>query len=469
LATVTEAPPQTGHPKGFYFIFAGELAERASFYGMKAVLTMYLVHVFLYQKSDASSLVHLYVAGCYFAPLIGGLLADRVLNKYWTIVGFSVPYILGQFLVGLSMEYVMFGALCLLALGSGIIKPNISTLMGLTYDQQRPGNDQLRTAAFGYFYMAINMGSFLSTLACPALRNYFAEINDAGDPKSPESARLGYLIAFMFPAILMTLALGLFAAGKKFYATEELGFRKVHQPSTLPEDSLESKIKIVTQLSGLFLLVMFFWAIFDQHSSTWIFFAKDYLDLKINTPFGQLMLSPDQIQAANPFLIVIFVPIMNFIYKRLALAGFKIRPTDKMILGFLMTALAMAIHSFAGYAATQPDGSIAPVSILWQIGAFLAITIAEILISVTGLELAFTAAPKSMKGFVTSLWLSVVGIANLAINTSVTRLYPGDGPTLNGSIATPMNYFNILTGAMLIVTGAFVVVAYFFNKSQKKV
>src|SRR4029077_1860976 len=125
----------TTHPRGFWFIFFGELAERCSFYGMRVLLTMYLVTVFHYSKHDAFMVMHLYMAGCYFAPLIGGVIADRYLGKYWTIVAFSIPYVIGQCIVGLSNEFLMYGALLLLALGSGVIKPNISTLMGMTYDQ----------------------------------------------------------------------------------------------------------------------------------------------------------------------------------------------------------------------------------------------------------------------------------------------------------------------------------------------
>ncbi|WP_143393107.1 MFS transporter [Fimbriiglobus ruber] len=247
------APTTTGqgHPTGFWFIFSGELAERASFYGMRAILTMYLIQVFAYGEDKAGSLVHLYVAACYFAPIIGGLIADQLLNKYWTIVAFSIPYICGQFIVGLSNEYLMFGALALLALGSGVIKPNISTLMGLTYDQQRPGNDALRTKAFGLFYMAINIGSFLSTLICPALRNSFGQF----DPETKQLANpeKGYLVAFLFPACLMVVALTFFAFGKKFYAREELGVRKWGKVSAAvnPEE-FKKNLKSVGQIVCLF-------------------------------------------------------------------------------------------------------------------------------------------------------------------------------------------------------------------------
>ena len=162
--------------------------------------------------------MHLYVAACYFTPLLGGLLADRFLNKYWTIVAFAVPYVLGQFLVGLSDQYLMFGALGLLAFGSGVIKPNISTLMGLTFDQQRPGQAGLRNFAFTMFYVAINIGSAVSTLVCPELRDHYGKVDPStGIPADPQA---GYFAAFLFPAVLMACALVFFALGKPFYARE---------------------------------------------------------------------------------------------------------------------------------------------------------------------------------------------------------------------------------------------------------
>ena len=487
LATTpaVELPVKTGHPVGFWFIFTGELAERASFYGMKAVLLLYLVEVFAYKRSDASSIVHLYVAACYFTPLLGGLLADQFLNKYWTIVAFSVPYVLGQFLVGLSDQYLMFGALALLSFGSGVIKPNISTLMGKTYDQQRPGQKALLNQAFTWFYVAINLGSALSTLICPALRDHFGKVDPV--TKIPADPQAGYFAAFLFPAVLMSFALVFFALGKRYYAKEELGYKKRDLPPDPTAPSREEKVKVVTQILGLFLLVMFFWAIFDQHATTWTLFAREYLELTVSVAGKSVTIAPDQIQAVNPILIVIFAPLVSILFARLDAAGYKVRATDKMVVGFLITALAMAIHAYAGYLAVQAGGEITRVTVLWQVLAYFAITIAEILISVTGLELAFTAAPQSMKGFITSLWLLMVGLANLFINTPVSRLYPDSarldslgavaGSTMIGMEAgdrsslqfeTPAGYFGMLTVASLVVTVAFVFVARNFNRNQLK-
>src|SRR5262249_35549604 len=139
--------------------------------------------------------------GCYFLPLLGGYLADNFFGKYNIIVAFSIPYILGHVVLTIEDPLFMALALCLLAMGSGVIKPNISTLMGMTYDQQRPGQELLRSNAFAIFYMAINIGSALSIYTVPAIRTNF-----------------NYKLAFLFPAALMVVAFILFASGKRYYA-----------------------------------------------------------------------------------------------------------------------------------------------------------------------------------------------------------------------------------------------------------
>jgi len=569
-------PAPTGHPTGFFFFFWGEFAERCSYYGMRAILAKYMIEKLGVAEGDAGTFMSLFIAACYFFPLLGGYIADNFLGKYWTIVGFSVPYVVAQFLVGTEDKYIVFGSLVLLAMGSGVIKPNISTLMGLTYDQQRPGRDQLRTSAFSWFYLAINIGAGVSQVTMPLLRNKY-----------------GYQIAFMFPAGLMALALIIFALGKRFYGRETIvrkvvgadpstplaegktvtGVPIVYQAVTAAEKAADRALKLETlgRIGLLFLTVMFFWAIFDQSASTWIFFADTYMDC---TLFG-VPAPADAIQAFNAWFIVLLVPMSVGLFKLLDRNGLGVKATQKMILGFALTGLSMVIMSVAGFLAgakqdmmklTTPEGvlilpkwdggdfgevsgsatvgtdvpvtatdfefdkkkkklnfvngkvvlkggtqltitdghlvttalpetqeleaggvaesllkskderaSVKPepakatvepigwvkpterVTVWWQVFAYLIITVAEILISVTGLELAFVAAPKSMKSFVTGCWLAVVFLANLLINAPITQLY---------QYMTPSVYFAMLAGAMAVVVLVFIPIAAQFNRSM---
>ncbi|CAN5291762.1 hypothetical protein BH11PLA2_BH11PLA2_50060 [soil metagenome] len=604
-ATTTGTPVKTNHPIGFWFFFWGEFAERCSYYGMRAILALYMTERLGVDKADASTYMSFFIAACYFFPLIGGWLADNFFGKYWTIVLFSVPYVVAQFMVGIENRYLVLGSLILLAMGSGVIKPNISTLMGMTYMQQRPGQDKLSTSAFSWFYMAINIGAALSQFAMPWLRKNH-----------------GYQTAFLFPAALMTLALIIFAMGKRFYAKETIERKVIGGPNTpIPADEKtltgipvkyklyseeeaivdkQQKWLILSRIGLVFLTVMFFWAIFDQSASTWVFFADTYMDTTIigekaaeaggqsvilsgdtvKSLLGdrELSMSADAIQGFNPLFIILFVPISVAIFKVV-----KLKATTKMIIGFALTGVSMAIMSMAGNAAgtkietvkvvtpegdfilplfenkldtyggaesatltgkakSDPtlvlskavyntnnkkleftDGTIsfadgrtwkiekgrlvnrftaAPaagttggilennlkskddvakltakdadkvtmeivewvppkdrITVWWMIAAFLVITIAEILISVTGLELAFVAAPPNMKSFVTACWLAVVFLANFLINAPITRLYP----TMH-----PGTYFAMLGAAMAVIVVIFIPIAIRFNKAMEQ-
>ncbi|HXG11687.1 MAG TPA: oligopeptide:H+ symporter [Gemmataceae bacterium] len=558
-----------GHPVGFWFFFWGEFAERCSYYGMRAILAMYMAEQLGLGQDNAATYMSVFIGACYFLPLIGGWIADNYLGKYWTIVGFSIPYILGHVILGIENVTCLVIALALLAMGSGVIKPNISTLMGLTYDQQRPGQTKLRSDAFAIFYFSINVGAAISQFAMPPIRSNY-----------------GYAVAFLFPAALMGVAFLIFAAGKPFYGRETVGAAE-----RTPEERAE-RWRVLGRIFGLFFLIMFFWAMFDQAASTWIFFTEACMDRHI---FGYEM-DADQMQFFNPVLILILLPPITVLWRVLGNRGINVRPTDKMVLGFLLTFGCMGVMAFAAWRAgtaelrpgmaqavekdrkkqnmrlvvegagqrlafdapmridatsqtavvasytetrgeganrttaavtlaltgadvlklvpaaeggTASDGSrtlrvegeiqklvrtvklgdaeprketllegdlkasitgpmkvnerwfVAPkdqVTVWWLVLAYIVITVGEVLISVTGLELAYTAAPKSMTSFVTACWLLTVALANWLINIPVTRLY---------TQMQPMAYFGMLTAAMLAVSIAFIFVAQRFKRHSQ--
>jgi dipeptide/tripeptide permease len=251
-----------GHPPAIWFFFWGEFAERSSYYGMRAILFLYMTTALHFSDTEASPIYAAFKMGCYLLPLLGGLLADRWFGRYWTIVGFSVPYVLGHFILGYSdptilggviqglsperltfiAHMLLFISLALLAGGSGVIKPNISSLLGQTYDQKRPGQERLRTSAFLWFYLAINVGALISQIALPEIRERYImahldaetlakakaliaerKAEEIVQLASPEVVGRAYQLAFAFPTILMALSLGIFAAGKRTYADERAG------------------------------------------------------------------------------------------------------------------------------------------------------------------------------------------------------------------------------------------------------
>ena len=423
------------HPKGFWFIFWGELAERASFYGMRTVLALYMTEVLLFKQEDGAAIMHAFIAASYLTPLLGGFLADRVLGRYKTILYFSGPYVLGHIILGgLETRTGLFIALGLLALGSGSIKPNTSTLMGQMYEEQKKG--ALLTEAFSYFYAAINIGSALATLTLPKVRDY--------EHARTGSLEHGYAVALMIPAALMVVAFGFFAIGKKHYPVEHV---RNLPPKT--EEQKASERATLTRIAGLFSLIAIFWFVYDQSASTWIYFAKDHMDLSLGFGFST---TADQIQGLNPVLIVILTPVFNTRWDQLKRrrGGVDVPDTRKMLLGFFIVVVCMALMAAIGFAAG--DGK---VTVWWLCLATLVVTLSELCVSVVGLEFAFKVAAPGTKSVVTAAFLfTVFGgdfIAGIFDKTLWNKVSAGV-------------FFSIQTVIVAVATVLFVIVARRFER-----
>ena len=386
----------SSHPTGFWFFFWGEFAERASYYGMRAILPLYMTTRIHLADDQAAAWYSYFKAACYLLPLLGGYIADRFFGRYWTIVGFSVPYVVGQLIIGIEQSAVLVLALLLLAGGSGVIKPNISALMGQTYDQQRPGNTNLRANAFLWFYFSINVGSTISMLALPIVRD-----------------RFGYQVAFLIPAVLMAAALLVFAIGKRYYARET--------PGATPKrsrDEWRREMRGLVPLFAVFFLMVFFWVAYEHNDNLWVFFARDHLYRTLPGWLGGFEMAPDQFQFINAALILVFVPLSQWFWPRIDPNG-RIPHTTKMLLGFLFTAAAPAIMAVAALVADLSGGK---VTALWIVVAYFFLTVGEVLVYGTGLDLSYAYAPASMKGFVTACFLLTIAGGNL-INTQYAPLY----------------------------------------------
>src|SRR5580692_11105036 len=443
----------TSHPVGFWFFFWGEFSERCSFYGMKAILPVYLTAILAMTDATAGTYMNWFKMGCYALPLLGGFLADRFFGKYWTIVGFSLPYVLGHFILGIPTPLALTIALVLLAGGSGVIKPNISTLMGLTYDQKRPGQEQLRASAFLWFYFAINIGALISTFTLPLVTQHFGNTQHA------------YAIAFQFPAWLMVAALVVFASGKRFYGVEQYTYRK-----PTPEERAERRAALL-KLMGVFGLIFFFWLGYEFNDNIWIFFTRDYVDLNVDLRWIGLgdHVELAQLQVVNPACVMIFAPLFAWLFKALDPRGRIFTAGNKMLAGFLFSVassatmaiaalLASGVHAAAGETPTK-------VSLAWPVMALVFLTISEILIYGTGLEYAYAAAPKTKKGFVTGCFLALDAVANF-VDAWAARLYGGSlvDPVEKRGPLSALAFFSL---SALVVLGATVAFAFVARKMNR--
>lgn len=435
VAAVSPNSAPHRHPIGLWFFFWGEFAERSSFYGMRAILPMYLTTALKFPDTEAGPIYYWFKMAVYFLPLVGGWIADRWLGKYWTIVGFSIPYVLGHFILGIESREALYVALLLLACGSGVIKPNVSSLMGETYDQQRPGQESLRAAAFMWFYFAVNVGALISTLALPMIRS---ESDD------------NYALAFQFPAWLMVAALAAFALGKPHYAVES----RTVVPAT--PDERREKRKVLGRLFAIFGLMVFFWVPYEHNDSLWVFFARDYVDRHV--PFLSHPVPPDQIQVLNPLFVLILIPLFGWVFRTLDPNVRVFTRMRKILAGFAATTLATGIMAAAGYLANPSEPSL---SIWWPVVAYIVLTAGEVLVYGTGLELAYSMAPKDMKGFVTACFLLTNTLGNF-VNTWLSSLYGGsltDSPDTRGPLA-PGDFFALATLIVGAATIAFWLLDY---------
>ncbi len=417
------------HPKGFWFVFWGELAERASFYGMKGLLVLYMIDELHYADANSATVASLFTAACYVLPIVGGYVADRWLGKFKTIIYFAVPYIMGHIILGTyNNEIGLYVALALLAGGSGSIKPNISTLMGLMYKKE--GKEHLMSRAFSWFYMAINIGAASTMTTLPFIRDKY-----------------GYGPAFMAPTIMMVVSLGIFYFGKRFYPVENV--REQARAVKTPQQKQETRTTLL-RLSGLFLLIVFFWSVFDQSYSTWTLFARDYMNLE--TFFGRI--PPDAIQGINPILIVVMTPFFAWLWSRTDRdEAKKLSSPKKMLIGFFLVILCMATMALAGYLSVHSK-----VSILWEVGAYVLMTSAELCISAIGLQLAFEEAPNHMKSMITGIWLGTVALGDMLAGW-FSRIY---------TETTPGNFFSLMTAMIVVVTILFYFVGRRFEHSGKQ-
>lgn len=388
MAYRTAPAASPGMPPGIPYIIGNELAERFSFYGMRAILYLFMTTALvthggapdLMGEAEARKWTHLFIAAVYFTPLIGAFLADLWLGKYRTILLLSLVYCAGHVVLAVDNTRTgLVAGLGLIALGAGGIKPCVSAHVG---DQFGPSNAHLLPRAFHFFYLSINAGAAVSQLLTPWLL-------DSAGPH----------VAFGIPGLLMFAATFVFWLGRH---------RFVHIPAEpkrfLAEVRAPSFQRTLAGLVPLYLLITVFWSIFDQTASAWIDQAK-----KMDRMLFGWELHPAQLQAANPFFILLLIPIFSqWLYPRVGRLV-ELTPLRKIGAGYVGTLATLAVSAWIE---DRLSAGLQPF-IGWQVLAYLLLTSAEILISITALEFSYTQAPPRMKSVIMSLYLLSMSLGNL--------------------------------------------------------
>src|SRR5690554_575480 len=409
--TATTNTDNNKFPPQIKYIVGNEACERYSYYGMRSILTVFMIQVLLFQEAKATSVYHLFAGACYLTPLLGAWISDRIWGKYKTILYLSLIYCVGHAVLAIwETEYGLYVGLGLIALGSGGIKPCVSAHVG---DQFKANQQHLLKKIYELFYFMINFGSFFSTLITPWTLDKF-----------------GPSVAFGIPGILMFIATFIFWLGRKQFVhvppTKSDGHGLIpvvlsafkHNSSrtsgmkfldgAIKDHSQEQieAVRAVFDIAKLFAAISVFWALFDQHGSSWVIQA-----MNMDLVFMGVQFSASQIAAWNPIMVMGLIPFFSLIvYPFFEKMGVQMTPLRRMTWGMFVGAISFLI---IGMIQIWMDASDDKINVMWQFFPYLVITMAEVMISITGLEFAYTQAPRSMKSSIMSIWLLTVFFGNL--------------------------------------------------------
>ena len=399
------APESTDRmPTGIPYIIGNEAAERFSFYGMKAALAIFLANYLgvlggsNLSEAQATIYVSWFNTAVYLTPLLGAVIADAFFGKYRTIISLSIVYCLGHLClafmgVGGVAQFWLLAGLGLISLGAGGIKPCVSAHVG---DQFGGKNQHLLTKVFNIFYFSINFGAVVSNLLIPWVLKWY-----------------GPHWAFGIPGVLMALATLFFWMGRGKFA---------HIPakgsSFFNELKSREGLAVIGKLVPLVLFVGIFWCLFDQTASRLVFQAER-MDRNI---FG-LEILPSQIQAANPFLILVLIPLFTFLIYPLIEKKIRLTPLRKIGTGLAIMAAAFMIVSLSQEAIDR--GEVPHVA--WQLLAYLILTSAEVMVSIVALEFFYTQAPRKIKSLMMAIFLASVSVGN-SFTAVVNNWIQIDGP-----------------------------------------
>jgi len=463
----TPSTPSTSHPKGLYVLFATEMWERFSYYGMRAILVLFMTKALLYDKVLASNLYGSYTGLVYLTPLVGGYVADRYWGNQRSIITGGLLMALGQFLLffcGSTFQsspelstLLFFSGLGFLIAGNGFFKPNISSMVGQMY----PAGDRRTDAAYTIFYMGINMGGALGPFVC----GFF------GDTGNPADFRWGFLAA----GIGMLLSVLIFnrlkdkyvvdpdgkilgltpetASGKKPIKTSQILVYAALVAFSLAVIGLlyvdarifgilsylliaavlgigfmiisDKTLSVIEKqrISVIFIVsffVIFFWSAFEQAGASLTFFAEE----QTQRDLGFFTVPASFFQSLNSIFVITFAPVFAWIWVKLGNRNAEPSSPTKMAWGLFLLAIGYLIIAY-GVKGVQPG---VKVSMMWLTSMYAFHTFGELCLSPIGLSLVNKLAPFRFASLLMAVWF----LANAAANKFagvLSALYPEPGRT----------------------------------------
>ncbi|MCH1624099.1 peptide MFS transporter [Ferdinandcohnia quinoae] len=458
-----------GHPKGLFTLFFTEFWERFSYYGMRAILVFYM-----YDKvSDgglgldetlALSIMSIYGSLVYMSGIIGGWLADRIFGTSRAVFYGGIFIMFGHIVLAIPGNITMFFiSMFLIVIGTGLLKPNVSTVVGDIYSEE----DQRRDSGFSIFYMGINLGAFISPLivgkvaetdyhlgfGIAAIGMFFGlllflltkkkNLGLAGtivaNPLSPSEKKKVYTmigLGIVILAILIAIAIptGLLTF-KSFIAL--IGILGILIPTMYfvvmyrsPKTTAVERSRLIAYIP-LFIAAIMFWAIQEQGSTI----LANYADKRTQLDFAGIHISPAWFQSLNPLFIITLAPVFAWFWMKLG----KRQPSipKKFSFGLLFAGLSFLVILLPAYF----GGSDSLVSPLWLVLSYFIVVLGELCLSPVGLSATTKLAPAAFTAQTMSLWF-LSNAAAQAINAQIVKFYTPE---------TEMVYFGVIGGASIVL------------------
>ena len=487
------------HPKGLYVLFATEMWERFNYYGMRAILVLFLTKALLFDKAFASQVYGSYTGLIYLTPLLGGYIADRYWGNHRSIIAGGLVMAIGEFVLffcghfyenaAIATPLFYTGLGCMIA-GNGFFKPNISSLVGQLYTN----GDKRIDAAYTIFYMGINTGGALG----PAICGLVGETGKSGDFKwaffaggiamlisvvtqmlfqkkylrSPEGALLGeapanapawfqkipVMVGFLILLSLVTIALvyiDIKVVSYLFWLL--LGCISLIAFIVFSDKTLSSIDK--QKISVIFIVsffVIFFWSAFEQAGASLTFFAEE----QTNRDLGWWVVPSSFFQSLNSIFVVSFAPVFAWLWVKLG----KHEPSSpyKMAMGLFLLALGY----FWIATGVNGVGTGIKVSMIWLIGMYMMHTFGELCLSPIGLSLVNKLAPLKFGSLLMAVWFTANAFANKLAGV-FSALYPENGKTTSfvGYQITNLHDFFMFFVAM---AGAASIILFLLSSKLKK-
>lgn len=484
-----------GHPRGLFLLFATEMWERFSYYGMRAVLALYFTKALLFDKAFASNFYGGYTALVYLTPLVGGFIADRYWGNRRSILTGGTLMAIGQLVLFFSGtfynqplgQYLLFGGLGLMIVGNGFFKPNISSMVGNLYDPA----DRRKDAAYTIFYMGINLGSFIGQTICGL-------VGDTGDPAD-------FRWAFLACGIAMLLGTLVFQWGKTRYLTTWRGEQVGEVPKNSPgigkvvwvlpallvaclgllwldtqynimlyfllagylgllaymmlDKTLTPKEKTqVIVIYAVSLFVIFFWAAFEQAGASLTFFA----DEQVNRELFGWTIPASLFQNFNPFFVVTCAPLMAWLWTTLGNRGLEPASPYKMAIGLALLSIGYLIM----LPAVQNPVPGVKVSAGYLAALYFFHSIGELCLSPIGLSLVNQLAPTKYASLLMGVWFLANAFANKLAGL-LSSYYPEKGRVTNfiGYQITNLYDFFLL---FVVMSGVAAVILFLLSRRLKR-